>query len=51
VADNVQTAASASSAAPSSHWFPVVLLAWLIPGELAVFKLDEFERAKQWAAG
>jgi len=32
VADNVQTAASASSAAPSSHWFPAVLLAWLIPG-------------------
>ena len=27
-------------------------LAWLIPGELAVvFKLDELERAKDWAAG
>lgn len=26
-------------------------LAWLIPGELAVFGLDELERAKQWAAG
>lgn len=26
-------------------------LAWLVPGELAVFKLDELERAKQWAAG
>ena len=32
MADNVQTAASASPAAPSSHWVPVVLLAWLIPG-------------------
>ncbi|WP_025737559.1 STAS/SEC14 domain-containing protein [Mycobacterium genavense] len=26
-------------------------LAWMIPGELAVFGLDELERAKQWAAG
>ena len=26
-------------------------LAWLIPGELAVFGLDELERAKEWAAG
>lgn len=26
-------------------------LAWLVPGELAVFGLDEFERAKEWAAG
>ena len=26
-------------------------LAWLIPGELGVFKLDELEQAKQWAAG
>jgi hypothetical protein len=26
-------------------------LAWLVPGELAVFGLDELERAKQWAAG
>lgn len=25
-------------------------LAWMIPGELAVFGLDEFERAKKWAA-
>jgi hypothetical protein len=25
-------------------------LAWMVPGELAVFGLDEFERAKQWAA-
>ena len=32
MADNVQTAASASPAAPSSHWLPAVLLAWLIPG-------------------
>jgi hypothetical protein len=26
-------------------------LSWLIPGELAVFKLDELEQAKEWAAG
>lgn len=26
-------------------------LAWMIPGELAVFGLDELERAKKWAAG
>jgi hypothetical protein len=26
-------------------------LAWMVPGELAVFHLDELERAKQWAAG
>lgn len=26
-------------------------LAWMIPGELAVFKLDELDRAKEWAAG
>ncbi|CQD06836.1 hypothetical protein BN1232_01193 [Mycobacterium lentiflavum] len=26
-------------------------LAWLVPGELAVFGLDDLERAKQWAAG
>lgn len=26
-------------------------LAWIIPGELAVFGLDELERAKEWAAG
>ncbi|MBO0880504.1 MAG: STAS/SEC14 domain-containing protein [Mycobacterium sp.] len=25
-------------------------LAWIVPGELAVFGLDELERAKQWAA-
>jgi SpoIIAA-like len=25
-------------------------LAWLVPGELALFGLDELERAKQWAA-
>lgn len=24
--------------------------AWMVPGELAVFGLDELERAKQWAA-
>jgi SpoIIAA-like len=26
-------------------------LAWMIPGEFAMFKLDELERAKEWAAG
>lgn len=26
-------------------------LEWMIPGELGVFGLDEFERAKEWAAG
>ena len=26
-------------------------LAWMIPGELAMFRLDELERAKEWAAG
>ena len=26
-------------------------LAWMVPGELAVFGLDELERATQWAAG
>ncbi|BBZ51081.1 STAS/SEC14 domain-containing protein [Mycobacterium heidelbergense] len=26
-------------------------LAWMIPGELAFFGLNELERAKQWAAG
>ena len=25
-------------------------LSWLIPGELAVFKLDDLEQAKEWAA-
>jgi hypothetical protein len=25
-------------------------LAWIVPGELAVFRLDELERAKEWAA-
>ena len=25
--------------------------AWLVPGELAVFGLDELEQAKEWAAG
>jgi len=35
------------------QWVALTLhaLAWLIPGELAVFKLDELERAKDWAAG
>ena len=33
-------------------WVAVVMhaLAWMIPGELAVFGLDELERAKEWAA-
>jgi hypothetical protein len=26
-------------------------LAWMVPGELAVFGLDELKRAKNWAAG
>jgi SpoIIAA-like len=26
-------------------------LAWMIPGELAFFRLDELEGAKEWAAG
>lgn len=26
-------------------------LAWMVPGELAVFGLDELDRATQWAAG
>jgi hypothetical protein len=26
-------------------------LAWMIPGELAIFKLDELDKAKEWAAG
>lgn len=25
--------------------------AWLVPGEIALFDLDELERAKEWAAG
>ena len=25
-------------------------LAWMVPGELALFRLDELERAKKWAA-
>jgi hypothetical protein len=25
--------------------------AWMVPGELALFGLDEIERAKEWAAG
>ena len=26
-------------------------LAWMVPGEIALFGLGEIERAKQWAAG
>ncbi len=35
------------------EWVALTLhaVAWLIPGELAVFKLGELERAKEWAAG
>lgn len=25
--------------------------AWMVPGELAIFGLDELDRAKRWAAG
>ncbi len=34
-------------------WVAHVLhaLAWIVPGELAVFGLEQFERAKEWAAG
>ena len=34
-------------------WVAHVLhaLAWMVPGDLAVFGLDELERAKEWAAG
>jgi SpoIIAA-like len=27
------------------------VFAWMVPGELSVFGLDELERAKEWAAG
>lgn len=26
-------------------------LAWMVPGEVALFGLDDLDRAKQWAAG
>jgi hypothetical protein len=26
-------------------------LAWMVPGELALFRLDDLDRAKEWAAG
>ena len=34
-------------------WVAPVLhaLAWMVPGEMAVFGLDELDRAKNWAAG
>ena len=34
-------------------WVAHVLhaLAWMIPGDLAVFGLEELDRAKEWAAG
>jgi hypothetical protein len=35
------------------QWVAHILhaLAWMVPGELAVFGLDELERAKEWAVG
>ena len=37
----------------NAEWITHTLhaLAWIVPGEMAVFRLDELERAKQWAAG
>ncbi|OBF59638.1 hypothetical protein A5756_05310 [Mycobacterium sp. 852002-53434_SCH5985345] len=34
-------------------WVAPVLhaVAWMVPGEIAVFSLDELDRAKDWAAG
>ena len=34
------------------EWVATTLhaLAWMVPGELAVFALDDADRAKQWAA-
>ncbi|OBF70310.1 hypothetical protein A5750_22145 [Mycobacterium sp. 852002-51613_SCH5001154] len=34
-------------------WVAPVLhaVAWMVPGEIAVFGLDELDRAKDWAAG
>lgn len=34
------------------EWFKHTLhaLAWMVPGELAIFGLDELDQAKQWAA-
>jgi hypothetical protein len=34
------------------EWVAHILhaLAWLVPGELAIFSLDELDRAKEWAA-
>ena len=26
-------------------------LAWMVPGELSLFGLEELDRAKEWAAG
>ncbi len=26
-------------------------LAWMVPGEVGLFRLDELDRAKEWAAG
>ena len=37
---------STASCGPSGPAF-----AWMVPGELALFCLDERERTKEWAAG
>ncbi len=36
-----------------SDWITHTLhaLAWIVPGEMRVFRLDEIDVAKQWAAG
>jgi hypothetical protein len=31
--------------------FAMHAFAWMVPGELAMFGLDELERATEWAAG
>jgi hypothetical protein len=35
------------------EWVALTLhaVAWMIPGEIAVFTLDELDKAKEWAAG
>ncbi|MGI9162183.1 MAG: STAS/SEC14 domain-containing protein [Mycobacterium sp.] len=37
----------------NTEWITHTLhaLAWIVPGEMAVFRLDELEAAKRWAAG
>jgi hypothetical protein len=38
---------------PTREWVAHTLhaLAWMVPGELAMFGLDELDRAKEWAVG